>query len=84
MKIRLCGMAFMLGAMLQTSAQDAPESLSLSNFKEVRDYVVGDTAEPEYFKVNWHKTVLDGVVAATDQDKPILLWLYFGGPLGNC
>ena len=64
--------------MLQTSAQDAPESLSLSNFKEVRGYVVGDTAEPEYFKVDWKTNILDGIVEARAQDKPILLWLYFG------
>ncbi len=84
MKMRLCGMAFMLAGALQTSAQIAPEKLSLSNFKKVRDYVIGDTAKPEYFKVNWKENVLDGVVAGRAQDKPILLWLYFGGPLGNC
>jgi hypothetical protein len=77
-------MALMLGAVLPVNAQQAPSQLSLSNFEEVRDYVVGDTVEPEYFKVDWHKAVLDGVVEARAQDKPILLWLYFGGPLGNC
>ena len=77
-------MTFMLGTMLYTSAQNAPEKLSFSNFKEVRNYVIGDTAEPEYFKVDWKDNVLDGVVDAMTEDKPILLWLYFGGPLGNC
>jgi len=70
--------------MLNASAQAAPESLSFTNFKEVRDYVIGDTAEPEYFKVDWQENVFDGVTAGMKQDKPILLWLYFGGPLGNC
>ena len=77
-------MTFMLGTMLYTSAQNAPEKLSFSKFKEVRNYVIGDTAEPEYFKVDWKDNVLDGVVDARTEDKPILLWLYFGGPLGNC
>ena len=74
----------MLGTMLSSSAQNAPEELSFSNFKEIRNYVIGDTAEPEYFKVDWKDNVLDGVVDAMTEDKPILLWLYFGGPLGNC
>ncbi len=82
--MRLCGMVFLLGTVLRTSAQDAPDKLSLRNFNEVRDFVIGDTAEPEYFKVDWKGNVLDGVVEARAQDKPILLWLYFGGPLGNC
>jgi hypothetical protein len=86
MKTRLLtyGTAFILGAILNASAQSAPEKLSLANFKEVRDYVIGDTAEPEYFKVDWQDNVFDGVTEGMKQDKPILLWLYFGGPLGNC
>ncbi len=86
MKTRLltCGVAFILGTMLNASAQSAPKNLSFTNFKEVRDYVIGDTAEPEYFKVDWQENVFDGVTAGMKQDKPILLWLYFGGPLGNC
>ena len=77
-------MVFLLATVLRTSAQYPPEKLSLSNFNEVRDFVIGDTAEPEYFKVDWKDNVLDGVVDARAQDKPILLWLFFGGPLGNC
>ncbi|MEO1855797.1 MAG: hypothetical protein ABGY95_00325 [Rubritalea sp.] len=83
-KLWASGVTILLGAFLQVNAQVAPKKLNLSNFNEVRDYVIGDTANPEYFKVDWHKTVFDGVVDATAQDKPILLWLYFGGPLGNC
>jgi len=70
--------------MSNSNAQSAPEKLSLANFKDVRDYVIGDTAEPKYFKVDWQENVFDGVTAGMKQDKPILLWLYFGGPLGNC
>ena len=84
MKLWTRSMLFMLGTSLLTSAQQSPEKLSVSNFKEVRDYVIGDTADPEYYKVAWKENVLDGVVSAKAQDKPILLWLYFGGPLGNC
>ena len=53
MKLWTRSMLFMLGTTLLTSAQQSPEKLSVSNFKEVRDYVIGDTAEPEYYKVAW-------------------------------
>ena len=58
--------------------------MSVSNIAQVREYVLGDVKSPEYFKVDWKSNVLDGLVEATREDKPILLWLYFGGPLGNC
>jgi hypothetical protein len=35
-------------------------------------------------QVEWHGSVIDGVLAAQAADKPLLLWLYFGGPLGDC
>lgn len=35
-------------------------------------------------EVQWHGSVIDGVLAAQAADKPLLLWLYFGGPLGDC
>ena len=34
--------------------------------------------------VSWHDAVIDGVLDAQAQDKPLLLWLYFGGPLDDC
>jgi|GEM_PF-2177825 len=34
--------------------------------------------------VDWHAAVIDGVLEAQTEDKPLLLWLYFGGPLDDC
>lgn len=35
-------------------------------------------------QVDWHPAVIDGVLAAQAADRPLVLWLYFGGPLGDC
>lgn len=63
-------------------AVEAPKSLTSANFDEVKSYVVG--GEPRFLNVDWKSTVLDGHNAGLKADKPILLWLYFGGPMGNC
>lgn len=65
-------------------AAESPTSLTWKNYKEVSDYVIGEPSNNNYLKVDWQKTVMDGQVLGAKEDKPILLWLYFGGPLGNC
>lgn len=63
-------------------AVEAPRSLTTANFEQVKSYVVG--GEQRFLEVDWKSTVLDGHNAGVKADKPILLWLYFGGPMGNC
>ena len=64
--------------------EEAPAKLTDANLAKVQAYVVGDTVGAEYRKVAWKSNVLDGQREGSASDKPILLWLYFGGPLGNC
>lgn len=73
-----------LGSSLTLLAEKAPESLSWQNYEKVKNYVIGDKSENNFLQVNWHNTVLDGQSEAASSDKPILLWLYFGGPTGRC
>lgn len=75
---------FGIGLMGVCGAVEAPLDLSWESYAEVRDYVIGDETGENYLKVKWEETVFDGQVAGVKEDKPILLWLYFGGPLGNC
>ena len=63
-------------------AVEAPRSLTTANFEQVKAYVVG--GEQRFLEVDWQSTVLDGHNQGLKADKPILLWLYFGGPMGNC
>lgn len=62
----------------------APDSLTWKNFDEVSDYVRLKKDDLNYQKVRWHSTVIDGQREAQNQDKPLLLWLYFGDPRANC
>lgn len=73
-----------LGSSLTLLAEKAPESLDWQNYEQVKSYVVGKESENNFLQVNWHKTFQSGQAEAVSSDKPILLWLYFGGPTGRC
>ncbi len=64
-------------------AQDAPD-LNWGTYEKVRDYADRKASDKHYLKVPWKDTVLDGLIAGQQEDKPILLWLYFGDGRGNC
>jgi len=87
LKMKLVMMAFGLGFGLgcgTVSAEQAPEKLTWKNFDEVADYARQSEREKLYLEVNWHNSVLDAQRVAFAADKPLLLWLYFGDPRGNC
>ena len=72
-------------ALKSASAQITPPAkLTLDEMDSVKSYVVGQQHNDLYLRVPWETSVLDGQMKGQREDKPILLWLYFGGPLGNC
>lgn len=68
---------------LSVSAQ-TPAELTWQNFDQVAEYVSLKPADENYQKITWHDTVLKGHQLAQMEDKPLLLWLYFGDPRANC
>ena len=38
----------------------------------------------QFQAVDWHSTAYEGIRESQRTDKPLLLWLYFGGPRGAC
>ncbi|MCC2667658.1 MAG: hypothetical protein K0Q72_129 [Armatimonadetes bacterium] len=62
----------------------APERLTDQNYAEVRKHVELRPGDLRFQQVDWNERVLDGVVQAQKEDKPLVLWLYFGDPRGNC
>ncbi len=62
----------------------APSSLTWKNFDAVEQYLKLKPADENYQKVTWHSTVIEGQKKAQSEDKPLLLWLYFGDTRGNC
>ena len=62
----------------------APDSLTWGNFDQVSQYVRLKPGDLNYQKVTWLSTVIEGQRKAQKEDKPLLLWLYFGDPRANC
>ncbi len=46
------------------------------------DYLVADQAESAWREIPWIPTLAEGVRAATEADRPMLLWMMNGHPLG--
>lgn len=67
-------------ALLASSNQDAPPL----DFEQVRAFAAPTERDLVHRQVDWLPAVVDGVAAAQQEDRPIVLWLYFGGPLGDC
>jgi len=61
-----------------------PSSLTWENIEAVEQYLKLKPADENYQKVIWHSTVIEGQRKAQSEDKPLILWLYFGDPRGNC
>jgi hypothetical protein len=62
----------------------APNKFDWKSIEEVEKYIRLKPADENYQKITWHSTVIAGQRKAQNEDKPLLLWLYFGDPRGNC
>ena len=82
--MKYCHALFLLGATIHAAPAKAPDALTWKNFDQVAQYVRLKPGDLNYQKVQWHSTVIDGQREAQKQDKPLLLWLYFGDPRANC
>ncbi len=64
--------------------RDVPTRLTWESYAEVKRHVVMRPKDFTYQSIPWRSTVLEGLRDAQVADKPMLLWLYFGGPRGAC
>lgn len=75
-------------AMLATQslgAQQTPDPatpLSPTTFAAWRDHIAPTEAEQRWQQIAWHDSLSSGVAAAAEQQRPMLLWLMNGHPLG--
>lgn len=66
-------------------ARPAPPShLAPETFEAVRRYVALTPEETLYTSITWHPRVHRGLTAAAEQDRPVVMWMYFGDPQGQC
>ena len=53
-----------------------------AEFAKVRDLVLPSASEKSYRKIDWRNSVLRGIVDAQKHDKPVMIVLMNGHPLG--
>ena len=56
--------------------------LSDESFDRWREFILPDEAELAWEKIPWLPTFRDGMVRASTEQKPLLLWVMNGHPLG--
>ncbi|HLJ97294.1 MAG TPA: hypothetical protein VKU02_29310 [Gemmataceae bacterium] len=73
----------LIGSLVVVLAAAAPPPAELNDqtLAEWRDRIRPKSAELCFATVPWLPTLWDGVIAAQQQDKPILLWAMNGHPL---
>ncbi len=72
-------------------AQDAAKShkesqvairLDERNLAQWRDHILPDESELAFERIGWLPTFAEGIARAGAEDKPLLLWVMNGHPLG--
>lgn len=71
--------AFLLFPLI-AQAQDA--TLTQENLSQWREHILPDGNDLTWQKIPWRITFADGIKAANEADKPLLLWTMNGHPLG--
>lgn len=61
-----------------------PAQLSEATFPAIRTHASPTTEDLAFQQLDWHNTVYDGLQASQREDKPMLMWMYFGDPRGHC
>ncbi|QQL44762.1 hypothetical protein [Sulfuriroseicoccus oceanibius] len=69
---------------IPTASATTPATLTQENYDSVKAHVAPTDRDFAFTSVDWKSSLPDAINAASSQDKPILLWLYFGNPTGNC
>jgi hypothetical protein len=64
------------------SSQEANAQVTAATFTAWRDHIAPLDAEVRWQKIDWHDSLSAGVRAANKQNRPMLLWLMNGHPLG--
>ena len=59
-----------------------PQSLDADSLPAWREHLLPQKQESRWQEIDWRPTVGDGLRAATGGDRPLLLWLMNGHPLG--
>lgn len=73
-----------VSAETDVDTSQSPRRLTWKNYERVKELVALREGELTYQSVPWRSSVAQALNEAQAADKPLLLWLYFGGPRGAC
>jgi hypothetical protein len=59
-----------------------PQSIDQDSMPAWRNHIAPKSAESRWQAIGWRQTVSDGLRDAAVADRPLLLWLMNGHPLG--
>ena len=62
--------------------QDPTPTMDVEKLDEYRARILPTDAEVRWSTIDWLPTYTDGLKASSAQDKPLLLWVMNGHPLG--
>lgn len=73
------------GLLGQVNFSDSgPGKLTAENFDAVKRHASASSADLAWQRIEWKNTVADGLNAGSREDKPVVMWMYFGDPRGHC
>lgn len=61
-----------------------PAELSETTLAAVRRHASPTAEDLAFQRLDWRTTIHEGLLAAQREDKPLLMWMYFGDPRGHC
>lgn len=86
--IAICAVAILTATVSLVSAdvpdqvREFPIELNEKNYSTWRSHILPDENELDFEKIPWLTTFKDGILAANQADRPLLLWTMNGHPLG--
>jgi hypothetical protein len=60
----------------------AADVITSKNFEKIKKYVLPEEAEITWQTIPWLSSLMEGVVKAQEEKKPVFLWAMNGHPLG--
>lgn len=71
-------------AQARPKPEGVPQALTDATYGRVSELVELKPGDLQFQAVDWRSTAYEGLLESQRADKPLLLWLYFGGPRGAC
>lgn len=75
-------LSLMLFAGCASSGTNTPFALTEQNFSAWKKHIQPDRSELAWTQIPWLPTFAEGLMQAHAEDKPLLLWVMNGHPLG--